>query len=49
MAKEILDIYVEVGYPYEYLLDFNLFDGTDLENNYTCWFYNKHINSKQFR
>ena len=48
MAKEIIDIYVEQGYPYSFDLDFNLYDGTDLENDYTCTFYNKNIGYKNF-
>lgn len=48
MAKEILDIYVEQGYPYDFDLDFNSIDGTDLENDYTCYFVNDSIGSKQF-
>ena len=48
MAKEILDIYVEQGYPYNFDIDFNLFDGTDLENDYTCVFYNSSIGSKNY-
>lgn len=48
MAKEIIDIYVEQGYSYNFDLDFNLFDGTDLEDEYSCYFYNKSIGEKQY-
>lgn len=48
MAKEIIDIYVEQGYPYSFDLDFNLYDGTDLENDYTCYFYNEYIGTKTY-
>jgi hypothetical protein len=48
MAKEIIDIYVEQGYSYNFDLDFNLFDGTDLEDEYTCYFYNESIGEKQY-
>lgn len=46
--KEILDIYVEQGYPYEFELDFNTADGLDLEGDYNCYFYNETIGSKTF-
>lgn len=48
MAKEILDIYIEQGYPYEFNLDFNNVDGSDLENSYTCYFENNSIGKKQY-
>ena len=48
MAKEILDIYVEAGYPYNFDIDFNTDTGVDLEGDYTCWFENKHIGKKQY-
>ena len=48
MAKELLDIYVEQNYPYEFTLDFNNSAGTDLEGDYTCTFYNESIGSKTF-
>lgn len=46
--KEIIDIYVEPSYSYNFDLDFNLFDGTDLENDYTCYFYSDSIGTKQY-
>lgn len=48
MAKEIIDIYIEKGYPYPFDIDFNTEDGLDLESEYTCWFENKDIGLKQF-
>ena len=38
MAKEILDIYIEPNYEYEFNLNFNDSNGTDLEGDYTCYF-----------
>lgn len=48
MAKEIIDIYIEQGYEYQFSLDFNLFDDSDLESEYTCKFYNDNIGYKTF-
>ena len=48
MAKEILDIYIEQGYEYQFSLDFNLFDNSDLESQFTCKFYNSSIGYKTF-
>lgn len=48
MAKEILDIYVEQGYPYEFSIDLNTTDGVDLEPDYTAYFYNEDIGTKTF-
>ena len=48
MAKELIDIYVEQGYPYDFTLDFNDTYGNDLENDYTTYFYNKSIGTKSF-
>lgn len=48
MAKEIIDIYIEQGYEYQFSLDFNLFDNSDLESQYTCKFYNDKIGYKTF-
>lgn len=48
MAKEILDIYVEQGYPYTFDLDFNATDGSDLEDGYNTYFYNEYIGTKTF-
>lgn len=48
MAKEIIDIYVEQGYPYNFDLDFNLFDGSNLEDDYTCYFYSDSIGTKEY-
>jgi hypothetical protein len=48
MAKEIIDIYVEQGYSYNFDIDFNLFDGTDLEDEYTCYFYSTNIGEKEY-
>ena len=48
MAKEIIDIYIEQGYPYNFDLDFNLFDGSNLEDDYTCYFYSESIGTKQY-
>lgn len=48
MAKEILDIYIEQGYPYEFELDFNATDNSDLESIYNCYFYNSNIGTKTF-
>jgi hypothetical protein len=39
MAKAILDIYIEQGYPYPFNLDMNDADGVDLEADYSCYFY----------
>jgi hypothetical protein len=38
MAKLIMDINIEQGYPYDFVLDMNTTDGEDLENDYTCYF-----------
>lgn len=48
MAKEILDIYVEKGYEYEFNLNFNSDTGTDLEPEYDCWFESSSIGVKQY-
>lgn len=48
MAKEILDIYVEKGYEYEFNLNFNSDTGTDLEPEYECWFESPSIGTKQY-
>lgn len=48
MAKEILDIYIEQGYPYEFELDMNSEQDEDLEDLYTCYFYCDSIGSKPF-
>ena len=48
MAKEIIDIYIEQGYEYQFSLDFNLFDNSDLESQFTCKFYNSSIGYKTF-
>ena len=48
MAKEILDIYVEQGYPYDFDLDFNASDGSNLESSHTCYFFSNSIGIKQF-
>lgn len=46
--KELIDIYIEQGYPYDYQLNFDLYDGSDLEGDYNCYFYTKSIGIKQF-
>ena len=48
MAKEILDIYVEKGYEYEFNLNFNSDTGTDLEPEYECWFESSSIWIKEY-
>lgn len=48
MAKELLDIFIEQGYPYEFDLDFNEIDGDDLEDAYDCFFDNESTGNKQF-
>lgn len=48
MAKEILDIYVEQGYPYDFTLDYNTVDGSNLESSHTCYFFSNSIGIKQF-
>ena len=48
MAKEILDIYVEKGYEYEFNLNFNSDTGTDLEPEYECWFESSSIGTKEY-
>lgn len=48
MAKEILDITISKGYSYPINLDFNASDGSDLENDYTCYFKNENIGTKTF-
>lgn len=48
MAKEILDIYIEQNYPYEFSLDFNDSYGADLEGDYACTFYCQSIGEKTF-
>lgn len=48
MAKEILDIYVEKGYEYEFNLNFNSDTGIDLEPEYECWFESSSIGTKEY-
>ena len=48
MAKEILDIYVEKGYEYEFNLNFQDSTGDDLEIDYECWFESHSIGIKQY-
>ena len=48
MAKEIIDIYIEQGYEYEFALDYNDSEGNDLETTYTCYFHNDNIGTKTF-
>ena len=48
MAKEIIDIYIEQGYEYDFVLDYNLASGGDLESDYTCYFHNDSVGTKQF-
>ena len=48
MAKEILDIYVEPGYSYEFNLNFDTVTGVDLEPDYTCYFNCASIGELQF-
>ena len=38
MAKAILDLSMQAGYPYYFALDLNDSDGVDLESEYACWF-----------
>ena len=38
MAKLIMDINIEQGYPYDFVLNMNTTDGEDLETDYTCYF-----------
>lgn len=46
--KEIIDIYIEPSYTYNFDLDFNLFDGTNLEDDYSCYFYSSSIGTKNY-
>jgi len=48
MAKAILDISIEQGYPYLFVLNMDDSDGNDLENDYTCWFECDSIGKLQF-
>ena len=48
MAKEVLDIYFEPGYEYEFNLDFNSDAGTNLETDYNCYFKCASIGELQF-
>lgn len=48
MAKVILDISIEQGYPYLFVLNVDDSDGNDLENDYTCWFECESIGKLQF-
>lgn len=48
MAKEIIDIYIEQGYPYVFDLNFDLYDGTSLESDYTAYFECDSLGSKTF-
>lgn len=48
MAKEILDIYIEQGYSFDFDLDYNTYDGQDLEDVNDVYFKNKSIGVKQF-
>ena len=48
MAKEIIDIFIEEGYPYDFELDFNDVEDADLEDDYSCIFYSSSIGSKSF-
>lgn len=48
MAKVIIDIHIEQGYPYTYTLDMNDADGNDLETDYSCWFYSEQTGAVEF-
>lgn len=48
MAKEILDIYVEQGFRFIFDMDYNTYDGEDLEDTNDVYFENKSIGKKQF-
>ena len=48
MAKEIIDIYVEKGYRYEYAIDLNDVSNNDIEGDYDCYFENEYVGKKQF-
>lgn len=48
MAKAILDLFIEKGYPYVLNLDMNDVNGEDLENDYSCYFENDSIGLLQF-
>ena len=38
MAKAILDLSIQAGYPFYFSLDLNDSAGLDLESEYSCWF-----------
>ena len=48
MAKEILDIYVEQGFSFGFDMDYNTYNGEDLEDTNDVYFENKSIGTKQF-
>lgn len=48
MAKELIDIYVEQGYPYDFVLDMNDANDLDLESEYNCYFSCPSIGTKVF-
>lgn len=48
MAKALLDISIEQGYPYLFTLNMDNSDGEDLENDYTCYFECESIGQLQF-
>ena len=48
MAKALLDIQIEAGYPYPFILDMNDADGVDLETDYSCYFECDSIGQLQF-
>ena len=48
MAKEILDIYIEQGYSFDFDLDYNTYDGQDLEDVNDVYFKNKSKKLKIF-
>ena len=48
MAKALLDISIEAGYPYAFVIDMNNADGEDLEADYNCYFECESIGQLQF-
>ena len=48
MARTILDINVEAGYPYDFNIDMNDSDGLDMEDDYACYFECDSIGQLQF-
>ena len=48
MARAVLDLSIQAGYPYEITLDMEDYNGNDLEADYSCYFYCESIGTLTF-